>query len=376
VASEFKAFRPASEVLTRVRAVPTVFPQFDHATRVGGFPIERITLLHGPSGHGKTALAIGFLRSFLEHAHLATLIDAERTTPINWLETAMGEHARSPVFFAERPRTYEETRAKVRDFCNTLRNLRDAGKVHEDTSALVVVDSIRKLVPKDIFDRIMKVEEERKAGDKSEKLRDRSAQLKAQANAAWTDELVPLLEEAGAAMLIIARETINPDADVWDKRRGEDYLVGGGTSLVYDASLELRVERASYVYERDKGSGIDRGAVIGERHVITIKKTKVAAGQEDRQTLCYFHTSRGTIAGIPEGFDRARDVIDLGKRLGLAKSAGSWIKWGRSKWQGELAAVRALHAKPDLLISLEAEARAMFREMNPLEITSGGEVIS
>ena len=56
VAGRFKKFRPAREVLTLVKAVPTRFPQFDHATRVGGLPIERFMLLHGPSNHGKTGI--------------------------------------------------------------------------------------------------------------------------------------------------------------------------------------------------------------------------------------------------------------------------------------------------------------------------------
>src|SRR5205814_10673608 len=67
-------------------AVPTRFIQFDHSTRVGGLPIERFMLMHGPSGLGKTEMAIGLEDSFLERDHFVFHVDSERTTPITWAE--------------------------------------------------------------------------------------------------------------------------------------------------------------------------------------------------------------------------------------------------------------------------------------------------
>ena len=64
VAARFKGFQPAAEVLTKVRAVPTIFPQFDHATKVGGLPVERFMLVHGPSANGKSTMVLGLIRSF------------------------------------------------------------------------------------------------------------------------------------------------------------------------------------------------------------------------------------------------------------------------------------------------------------------------
>ena len=40
VAATFSAWKPAREVMTAVRAVPTIFPQYDRATRVGGHPFN------------------------------------------------------------------------------------------------------------------------------------------------------------------------------------------------------------------------------------------------------------------------------------------------------------------------------------------------
>jgi len=226
VAERFKAFRPAHEALTRVRAVPTIFVQFDHATGVGGLPIERFTLLHGPSGHGKSAVALGFVRSFLERDHFALYVDAERTTPGTWVEELLGKDlAHHPGFFAKRPRTYEETVEEVRRFVTTLAEAREAGELPEDTSALVVVDSLRKLVPEGILKKISKDD------GGVDGMGGRAAQIKAAMNAAWLDELVPLLEDTGTAVVAIARESEDTNADVWAKRTGQDFKVGGGKAI-------------------------------------------------------------------------------------------------------------------------------------------------
>jgi RecA/RadA recombinase len=362
VAKAFSGFRPAHEVLTRVRAVPTILPGFDHATKVGGFPIERITLVHGPSGQGKTSMTLGLTRSFLELGHPVFFVDAERTTPRSWIDTMLGPYATSPIFKAERPETYEETVLKVREFCNTVRKLRDK---RPDLSGLIVVDSIRKLVPKDQWDKI--VQQSKK--DDGGKVRDRSAQQKASMNATWCDELIPLLEKAGAGMVIIARETEDPDADMRARMYGTNYKVGGGAALYYDASLDCRVDRQRYVTKESKEG--TRPIVYGERHRISIKKSKVA-GKEDKTTLGYFHTSNGGL--VPEGFDRARDVLELARRFEIVKGE-SWMKWRSCKFQGEHAAVRKLTAEPELLAELEAEVRARFVSVNPLEVSHDGEVL-
>ncbi len=389
-AKAWGAFRPASQVLTAVKAVPTIFPGLDWATKVGGLPIERFTLVHGPSGQGKTKLTIGLLLSFLMRGHLACLIDAERTTPVDWLRAAMGKYADSDGFFGDRPKTYEGVVKYVREMLNTLRKLRDGGKLPNDTSMLIVVDSIRKLVPEDIFKRIMagaRAAEEALGGKsgsgqgtnrnkKPERVgRDRGSMIKAQMNSAWMDELIPLLEEAQAAMVVIARETLDPDADQAAKMWGNDYKVGGGSALYYDASLVLRVERQGFVRksrsDEEKAAGV-KDVIYGERHRVTVRKSKVS-GKEDAQTQWYFHDSNGTL--IPVGFDRARDLIDLGKKFGMIKTKGSWLMWNGYKWQGEHKAIQKITANVDLLGRLESAVRDKFPTIAPVEFNSDGVIL-
>ncbi len=374
VAKAFTGFRPASETLTAVCAVPTIFIQYDHGTKVGGHPTERISLLHGPSGEGKTYFTLGQIRSFLLHTNPTLFVDAERTTDKGFAKLAVAELLDNPLFFYERPDTYESVVTMVRKWCNIVKGLRDNGELHKDACGLIVIDSIRKLVPEDQWNKILQLTKQ----TGKEKVRDRSAQIKAMMNAAWCDELVPLLEKTGCTMIIIARETDDPDADQKSRMFGTAYKTGGGKALYYDASLDIRVERAKYV-TKDQGEGV-RPLVYGERHRITIKKSKVA-GKEDKTTVCYFHTSNGN--HIASGFDSARDVLELARRFDIVKAAkaknakkvsakkaagGGWLTWNGHRWQGEHAAVTKLTEAPVVLKQLASAVRAHFSKVKPTEI--------
>ena len=218
VGAKFEAWKPASQVLVKVRAVPTCFVQVDEATRVGGWPIQRITLVHGPSNEGKTAFCMGLGLSFLRRGHFFNHIDAERSTPEPWARELLGSYYDSPLFKALRPHTYEEAADAVRQACTVLAEARAKGKLPPNTSMLFVVDSLRKLTPKNLLAKIMKEAADAEPTDKRKKPRGidgaggRAAQIKAAINSQWMDELVPLLEDADAGMVLVARETEDPDA--------------------------------------------------------------------------------------------------------------------------------------------------------------------
>lgn len=370
VAGLFDGFKPAATVLTVVRWIKTIFLQFDHATKIGGLPMERFMLVHGPSNEGKTYYILGLILSVLQLDGLAMLVDAERTTPITWVAQIMGDYSKHPGFFAERPDTYEEIVEKIRKFLNTIIKARAEGKLAKDTPVIIVIDSLRKLVPKGIFEKLVK--ESKKKDEKSkgvDGMGGRAGQIKAAMNAAWMDELVPLLEKAGACCVAIARETEDPDADVWDRKFGNGFKVGGGKAIYYDSSLVVRVERASYVTNGKKEK--DEMKVYGERHRVTIRKTKVA-GRQEKMTVGYFHTSNGVL--IPFGFDRARDIVELAssEQFQVVKRKGQWLSWRNHRWQGEDKAVARLISEPLLLAQIETEVREKFQSITPIEFDQDG----
>jgi len=347
VASRFKSLRPAVDVLTRVKAVPTIFPDIDRALGVGGYPIERFTLVHGPSNHGKTAFTLGLMSSFIALDHFAIYIDAERTTPGDWVRKMMGDRFDAPHFVAQRPATYEQLRKDIREALLTIAKAKEDGEIPLDTSAIIVVDSLKKLVPKNLWDEIFGL---RAKGEKESGLLRRMGQIQAAMNAAWLMELVPLLEQTNAGFVAIAREMENTDGNEFTPT----YKVGGGQDVIFDSSAAMRVERASWIQE-----GEDKNRkVYGEKHRVTIYKTKIAS-KEGKVEQAFFHTSNGLL--VPEGFDRPRDVIELGLDLGIVKMTGAWLSHeGEKLGQGKHNAVKALHKNSELMKQIEAECRAKF----------------
>jgi recombination protein RecA len=354
IADRSKAFRPAREMLRRVRAVPTIFPYYDMRTRVGGHPLDRIALVHGPSSHGKTLLVQGLGLSFLRRGHGYCLVDAEMTTPIVWLETLMAEHADNPRFMALRPRSYEQATDAIRRTALAIADERKKGNLPDDFTCLFAVDSLTSLVPEDLMDRIQKFGAEGEKGS-VDGYSGASGLLMANLNQAWLRSLVPLMYETGCSILFIARESKKINATVQERAFGNDWQIKGGGAGFYESSLVARVLRAKWITVGRDDS--DAKQAIGERHLVEIHKTKVAAHQ-DRVERAYFHTSNGVM--FPEGFDRRRDLLELGRELGVIKTSGTWLAYGRSKWQGEMQFLKG--ASPEMLDGIEAACRSRFAE--------------
>lgn len=347
VAKKFESWKPAGEVLTKVLAHPTIFPSIDKATGVGGWPIQRVTLVHGPSNHGKTQLVHGLGLSFLRAGNFYAYVDAEYTTPVTWLAQLMEGEEQNPGFVAQRPKTYEETVEGVREFATNVSKAREAGDIPEEVTGLIVVDSIRKLVPQKMLDKILKGE------GGMDGMNGRAAMMKAALNAQWMDELVPLLYHSNLGMVIISRETEKQQEagtiKLNEPGAGFDYQVGGGKGLIYESSLVCRVTR-SWVKD---GAG-ETARTVGERHKVSITKTKVS-GKTDKVINGYFHTSNGLLT--PEGFDLARDVFEMGLETKVIEQTGAWYRWQDHKWQGEAKALAALSSDRALLNTLEGLVR-------------------
>lgn len=337
-------FKPAKEVLTKVRAVPTILPQLNIATRVGGFPIERSSIIQGPPGNGKTQLLLAVGKSFLQQGHVFGLIDAEYTTSDEWIRELFGELADSDNFFALRPLSYEETIEGVRELVRMVKQFRDAKFLSEDSTALIGVDSIAKLIPADTLEKLQKDE----VKDGVDGRNGRGGQLEALYNARWFKELTPLLYHTKTALAAIGREVANPDAQPFQPK----YKLSGGTHMGFESSLTIRVVRESYVSEGDQ--------IVGECHLCTISKSKVA-GKDGKVTEFRFHTLNN-----PSSFDIHRDVIQMGKDCKIIdKKAGHHYFGGELLGRSEAETVRYLRERTDLFDKIKAEAESKW---SPIEL--------
>ena len=347
LAGRMKNWRPAREILRPVQAVPTIFPWLDYATKVNGYPTQRICVVHGPSAEGKTELALGLGLSFLKKRHLFAHVDAEYTTPITWLQELLKGYEDDPLFMALRPKSYEHTVDSVREVLKMMIAGKKSGELAPETSGLIVLDSLRKLVPENFLAKIARFGAQGQKGS-VDGMNGMGAAIKAKMNSDWFDELTPMLYEAGAGMLIIGRESENRDA----KETGQSWKLTGGRSLLFESSLMMRVER-DWVRE---GAG-DDSVIVGERHDVGIYKSKVAGKADDVETFSFF-TSNGKVT--PEGFDPARDMFELGIALEVVKQAGSWYSFGGKRFQGKSQGVKRLAADVTMRGDLDAAIRREF----------------
>lgn len=345
-----KGWGKAEDVLLRVEAVPTCFEDFNRATRVGGIPLGRFIVVHGPTHGGKTAFIGGLIDSFVSQDHDAGYIDAEHATPNEFFEELLGRPlAEVPNFLAKRPASYEETIDSVDEFLNWQTEKRKTNPKH---ACVLVVDSINKLVPKSELARLRK-----EGGDAINKGWGR---LRAAMNQAWLDHLIPLLASAGCAMIVIAQERDN-ESDEWG---ADDFTVKGGKALLFDASFLIRVTKSAAIRKAKATSENfkeETNPTYGFRHNVRIWKSKVSH-MDSKYSDCSFHLSNGKL--VPAGFDVARDLFYVGTRLGVIETAGSWYSFAKRRWQGEHAAVVKLAESVDLQVQLRTAIRAAAKKSN------------
>ena len=342
----------AASVLRSVRAVPTIFPWVDTTLGVGGWPTDRFSIVHGPSNHGKTVFVIGQCLSFVQVGHPALFLDAERTTANSgdWVESLMGDCTRSPLFRLKKPDSYEEIVELTRKFCEAIGDAKAKGEVDQDTTGIIVLDSIRKAIPKKLLAQLMQeFAEGAKAGKNDRNGIDgaggRANQIKAALNAQWADELTALLDQTGTCLIAIAREYQNTDQSQW----AQAYKLGGGDGIIFEASVRARITESKRYTD-------DEHRLFATEHSVEILKTKVA-GKEERFPRAFFHLASGNEEGIPYGFDRARDVLHLARHLGIIESGTYFPFEGENLGQGERNALKTLRANSALMQRIETKCR-------------------
>ena len=341
--AKMEGWKPASKALDYARAVRTCFPDFNKATRIGGLPLRRITTIHGPTHGGKSAFIGGLIRSFIEAVHVAGYCDAEHATDLAFFDEIMGAPVKDfPNFFGMRPKSYQETIDSIDEFLKNMKAERKARGAKpgspDDLAGILVVDSINKLTPERELERIKK--------DGGEAMDKGWGRNRAAMNQAWLDHVIPLLGDAETALVLIAQEREDPNAEPWEIPTPK-----GGKAIAFDSSLICRVMKSSPVREGDD----PKSDVYGFRHKVRIWKSKVGH-MDGRYTDCCFHFSNGLAA--PPGLDLGRDLIFVGKAIGIIETAGSWLSFGKKRWQGENRAVAALVKDPALFAELAAAINA------------------
>ncbi len=322
------------DVLDTTTVVQTPFVGFDLATGVGGLPSRRVVTVHGPTHQGKTLFALGLIKGFAAQGHAAAYIDAEHATPEDFATQVLGELDQYPNVIAMRPKTFEiavDATRRYLDWCAGQR------KTNPGFRAILLVDSINKLVPEREMERVSK--------QASDALEQGGGRHRAMLNQAWLDQLVVALPSAECTAVMMAWEHEEAAAP---GRWMPTIKVKGGAALLFDASMVIRVT---------KGVAIEHGEkqIVGFRHNLRITKNKVAA-MDGKWTETHFYTSNGTLT--PVGLDLARDLMEVAKAQGILAQAGGWYQYGRQRWQGEARFLADLARDQDLFHDIDQAVRA------------------
>jgi RecA/RadA recombinase len=322
-AGDIEGWSPAVDVLDNVVSVRTVFPDFNRAVRVGGLPVKRIHTIHGPSAGGKTAFVLGLVRSFVDVGYLGGYIDAEFALGREFASEIVSGLSKKKNFLAVRPSSYEETIERVDSFLKIAEQIKQS---LPDSKSILVVDSINKLVPKRELRKMLKGGSISKQGAE-ELTKAHHGRYRAALNQAWLDHLTPKLCRSDTALVIIAQE-----------REGEDstnffidsFSVKGGAALLFDASLVIRIMKASPIWLSSADDKKNEN-ITGFAHRVRIWKSKVGH-MEGRHSDCIFHLSNGRIT--PSGLDMWRDTVIVGLKFGVVVQGGAWYSYGDVRVQG------------------------------------------
>lgn len=314
--------------------VPTIFPGFNRAIRIGGAPTECICTLHGPSKGGKTAFALGLVVSFQLQGHMTVYIDAEHTLDkLFAVRCGVDEDQMQYV----RPQTYEETTAKVEKLIKNFKKGRDNGTIHPDRCVLFVVDSITKLVPENELKELSKV--------------GKGYPIRALMNTVWLDRLTPMIGSLPIFFVMLAHEKVVIDAGTFEKK----WRVKGGESLIYDATMAVRCKLDRIRRVTKKIGGKDKRVEVAQIHRCVIEKSKVGICHEQ----FYFVVANGK-GEAPIGFDHAEEVMEEAKLRGtgplVRKSGGNWqSQYFDSNIKGDPAVARKLRGSPMILNNIIAD---------------------
>lgn len=266
--------------------VPTILPGFNRAIRTGGAPTSCMTLIHGPSKSGKTALCLGFARSFQLQGHFVVYVDAEHSLDKKFATECGVDDDQMELIL---PRTYEETTERVEKLINNFEEGRKKKRISKNRCLLLVVDSINKLVPEDELAKMAEV--------------GKGYPLRALMNTVWLDRLTPIVASLPILFVALAHEKTKIDAKNFEKK----YTVKGGVSLIYDSTVVVRV----------KNVGIKKRSINGVSSTVaqicegTIEKNKVGIAADRFRFV--MGQGRG---GYPIGFDYCEQILEEAKLRG------------------------------------------------------------
>jgi recombination protein RecA len=302
-----------------VEAISTGSLQVDRLTGIGGIPRGRITEISGPTGAGKTTLALGAIRSAQRDGERALFVDVERTFHQRFAE-ALGVSCDPDRFALAEPEFGEE----ALDIAESA--------VRSGHFGIVVVDSVAEMAS-------------RKEIDGSNE--DNFVGLQSRMMGQGLRKLNPAAASAGVAVVFINQQRAKIGG------YGNPITTPGGAALPYYASLRLEA------WSGGKDNEVRQGTEL-LAYGIRVKLTKTKVGPHSKREVF----PRVYLDG---GVSLEYDALVVGRELGLLRQAGAHWSFGEEKLgAGFDNAIARLRAEPRLLRAiLDAIAASGLKEAEP-----------
>lgn len=256
-------------------AIPTGSIGLDNALGVGGMPCGRIIEIFGPESSGKTTLALHVIAEAQKKGGVCAFVDAEHALD--------PEYARKiGVKLTELLISQPDTGEQALEIVESL--------VRSNSVAVIVVDSVAALTPKDEIE-----------GDMGAHHVGKQARLMSQA----LRKLTAITAKSNTIVIFINQ--IRMQIGVMF---GNPETTPGGKALKFYTSVRLDIRRIAQIKKGEE--------VVGGRVRVKVVKNKVAAPFKTTEFDLLYN----------EGISREGEIIALGEKYDILQKSGASYKFG------------------------------------------------
>jgi recombination protein RecA len=313
-----KRFKMAQEVTTEM--LPSASLEFNWATG-GGFPRGAITTVYGNYSSSKTALTLATIANLQKMGLNCAFIDAEKSFKKDWA-VKLGVDLDKLILIRK---------ASYGAIVDEIVPLLQAGL------DFLVWDSISLTLPEQFVDEKGNMNEfgkQKQIGADS-----RSAGVAINA--------MHYVNEQTAIVLISQTRTDMSGMHPMQKPTG-------GKAVEFGSAIMARLQASGSESQQIKGKLFIGDKIhelpVGREVKIDIVKNKV--GPPSRTASYKFYYADSDLGGV--GIDNVDELVSLGKRFGVIRSAGAWVYYEDLKWNGNTELVKALKADDELFQKIQA----------------------
>jgi len=278
----------------------------------GGLPEGRIVELYGPESSGKTTVLLHFIASAQKRNEVVYFIDAENALDLNYAQR-IGVVPSRMIF--SQPDYGEQALEVMEVICQAV--IERNSKYEKKMKALIVLDSVAALIPKQDFDR--DIDEKDVVGSRARLL---SSKL---------PKVCQLAAKSGASVVFI-----NQIREKVGVTYGPTTTTPGGRALKFFASVRINVTRIGLRKAGEK--------IVGIKSQLRPDKSKLF-WPFDKQAEFYIGEN---------GIDVIASLVEECIKRKFVTKSGAWVKFGDFSRQGAMNFEQAVRDDDDLRKKLEA----------------------